>query len=77
MTNLGVQWHIRKPSDGETFAQVFKGPPVFNLNNVTNKTYVATMGEVGNPMSGAEAYTYQSMILGMPRSAFGTIKADF
>lgn len=78
MTNLGVQWHIRKPSDGETFAQVFKGLTLsFNLNNVTNKTYVATMGEVGNPMSGAEAYTYQSMILGMPRSAFGTIKADF
>jgi iron complex outermembrane receptor protein len=35
------------------------------------------MGETGNPMNGASAYTYQSMILGMPRSAFGTIKADF
>ncbi|WP_198133318.1 TonB-dependent receptor [Novosphingobium nitrogenifigens] len=78
MTNIGIQWHVHKPSDGENLAHAIKGLTLsFNLNNVTNKTYIATMGETGNPMNGASAYTYQSMILGMPRSAFGTIKADF
>lgn len=48
----------------------------FNLNNITNQTYIATMGENGNPLDSSSGYSYQSMLLGMPRTAFGSIKAD-
>ncbi len=45
----------------------------FNIYNLTNKTYVATMGELGNPFSG----DYQTFLIGAPLQAFGTISTDF
>lgn len=79
LANLGLQWHVKKPSDGGArLGGIVKGLTVaFNLNNITNQYYVATMGENGNPLDSASGYSFQSMILGMPRTAFGSIKADF
>ncbi|MFT8720291.1 TonB-dependent receptor [Acetobacter sp.] len=79
LSNLGLQWHVKKPSDkGERLGGFVKGLTLsFNLNNITNQTYIATMGENGNPLDSASGYSYQSMILGMPRTAFGSIRADF
>lgn len=79
LANLGLQWHVKKPSDdGSRLGGFVKGLTVaFNLNNITNQYYIATMGENGNPLDSASGYSFQSMILGMPRTAFGSIKADF
>lgn len=45
----------------------------FNIYNLTNQFYVATMGENGFPLSG----DYQSFLLGAPRQFFGSIRAEF
>ncbi|WP_246376717.1 TonB-dependent receptor [Gluconacetobacter aggeris] len=45
----------------------------FNVYNLTNQFYVATMGENGFPLSG----DYQSFLLGAPRQFFGSIRAEF
>lgn len=45
----------------------------FNVYNLLNKSYIATVGEQGNPISG----DYQSMLIGAPRQFFGTVRAEF
>lgn len=45
----------------------------FDIYNLTNRRYIATMGEEGNPMQG----DYQSFLVGAPRQFFGSLKADF
>ncbi|MBS4076059.1 TonB-dependent receptor [Ameyamaea chiangmaiensis] len=45
----------------------------FNIYNLTNTKYIATMGENGLPMSG----DYQSFLVGAPRQFFGTVKMEF
>lgn len=79
LSNLGLQWHVKKTSDtGPRLGGFLRGLTLsFNLTNLTNTRYIATMGENGNPMNAASAYTDQSMLLGTPRMAFGAIKADF
>ncbi|WP_099349036.1 TonB-dependent receptor [Acetobacter aceti] len=79
LANLGLQWHVKKPADhSPPLGGFVKGLTLaFNLNNITNQTYIATMGENGNPLDSSSGYSYQSMLLGMPRTAFGSIKADF
>ncbi|MFT8674417.1 MAG: TonB-dependent receptor [Acetobacter sp.] len=45
----------------------------FNVYNLTNIQYVATMGEEGNPSQG----DYQTIMPGAPRQFFGTVSVDF
>lgn len=45
----------------------------FNVYNLLNRSYIATVGEQGNPISG----DYQSMLIGAPRQFFGTVRAEF
>lgn len=45
----------------------------FDIYNLTNRRYIATMGEEGNPMQG----DYQSFLVGAPRQFFGSLKTDF
>ncbi|WP_244192063.1 TonB-dependent receptor [Komagataeibacter sucrofermentans] len=79
LSNLGLQWHVKKTTDtGPRLGGFLRGLTLsFNLTNLTNTRYIATMGENGNPMTGSSAYTDQSMLIGTPRMAFGAIKADF
>lgn len=44
-----------------------------NVYNLLDRTYVSTMGELGNPFSG----DYQGFMIGAPRQVFGTISAEF
>lgn len=45
----------------------------FNVYNLFNTTYIAQMGENGNPFSG----DYQSLMIGAPRQFFGSVSASF
>ncbi len=45
----------------------------FNVYNLLNHAYIATIGEGGFPLSGDR----QSMLAGMPRAYFGSVKMDF
>ena len=45
----------------------------FNIYNLFNAKYIATMGEEGNPFSG----DYQSFLVGAPRQFFGTVTVGF
>ncbi|GAA4491084.1 TonB-dependent receptor [Gluconacetobacter tumulicola] len=45
----------------------------FNIYNLTNTTYISTVGVQGNPIAG----DYQSMLIGAPRQFFGTVSANF
>lgn len=45
----------------------------FSVYNLFNHSYIAMMGENGNPMSG----DYQSLEVGAPRTFFGTLSARF
>ncbi|MFT8643259.1 TonB-dependent receptor [Gluconacetobacter sp.] len=45
----------------------------FNIYNLTNQSYVSTMGENGFPLSG----DYQSFLLAAPRQFFGSVRAEF
>lgn len=45
----------------------------FNVYNLLNHSYIATIGEGGFPLSGDR----QSMLAGEPRSYFGSVKMDF
>ena len=45
----------------------------FNVYNLLNHKYIATMGENGNPFSG----DYQSFLVGAPRQFFGSVTAGF
>ncbi|MBE7731395.1 TonB-dependent receptor [Komagataeibacter sp. FXV3] len=45
----------------------------FDVYNLANERYIATMGENGYPLN----TDYQSMLIGAPRQFFGTIKAEF
>lgn len=44
-----------------------------NIYNLADKTYVATMGELGNPFSGDA----QTLLVGAPLQVFGTVSSDF
>lgn len=45
----------------------------FNVYNLLNHPYIATIGESGYPLSGDR----QSMLAGEPRAYFGSVKMDF
>ncbi|MCE2563267.1 TonB-dependent receptor domain-containing protein [Komagataeibacter sp. FNDCF1] len=47
----------------------------FNIQNLANQHWIATMGENGNAMTGG--YTNQSMLFGAPRMFFGSVSVDF
>ncbi|MFT8717055.1 hypothetical protein [Gluconobacter potus] len=50
----------------------------FNGSNLTNRRYISTMGQNGNPADIASgALTDQSMQIGAPRMFFGSVRADF
>ena len=74
LTNVGVRYDLTPLLNRGTAAGIIKNASlVFNVYNITNEHYIATMGQNGFPMQG----DYQSVVLGAPRQYFGSIQADF
>ncbi|MFT9147487.1 MAG: TonB-dependent receptor [Acetobacter sp.] len=78
LSNLGAEYKLGNMGQyihGAGFVQnlVFG----FTVANLTNQTYISTMGEGGNPIGGASAYSYQSFLIGAPRQYFGSVRAEF
>ncbi|WP_408874309.1 TonB-dependent receptor domain-containing protein [Gluconacetobacter tumulicola] len=71
LESLGARYHFG--SLGRGFGFVKDLTFEFNIYNLTNTKYIATMGENGLPMTG----DYQSFLVGAPRQYFGTIRAGF
>ncbi|MBM9402909.1 TonB-dependent receptor [Gluconacetobacter azotocaptans] len=67
LTSLGASYRFGSigPLDNLTLQ--------FNVYNLTNIKYIATMGEDGNPSQG----DYQALMPGAPRQFFGTVRMDF
>lgn len=78
LSNLGLDYKLGNMGQyihGAGFVQnlVFS----FTVTNLTNQLYISTMGEGGNPIGGASAYSYQSFLIGAPRQFFGSVRAEF
>nr|WP_228120163.1 MULTISPECIES: TonB-dependent receptor [Gluconobacter] len=79
LTNVGVQYSFGNMKKYNRYLGAIKNLTVaFNGSNLTNKRYISTMGQNGNPADIASgALTDQSMQIGAPRMFFGSVRADF
>lgn len=79
LVNLGADYRLGGLENYIKGASFVKNVVIsFNISNLANKTYIATMGENANPMSlSSGAYSYQSFLIGAPRQFFGSIRAEF
>ena len=79
MADLGASYKFEQFAQKHQNFRSLKGLTVaFNVNNLTNTTYVGAMGTNGNPMARSTgAYSYQSLEIGMPRGYYGSLKMDF
>ncbi|OUI84166.1 heme receptor [Gluconobacter sp. DsW_056] len=79
LTNVGVQYSFGNMKKYNRYLGAIKNLTVaFNGSNLTNKRYISTMGQNGNPADIATgALTDQSMQIGAPRMFFGSVRADF
>ncbi|MFT9160460.1 MAG: TonB-dependent receptor [Acetobacter sp.] len=79
LANLGADYRLGNMGNyihGAGFIQnvVFS----FTVVNLTNTTYISTMGQNGNPMGlSTGAYDYQSFQIAAPRQYFGSVRAEF
>lgn len=74
LENLGMRYNFGRMAQYNRNLEFVKNITLsFDIYNLANQKYIATMGENGNPVSG----DYQSFMVGAPRQFFGSIKAEF